>query len=118
MGGPCEWRGLAGSVNGPAAFPDGSNCEIVLHTPNVLLLFPALAKGKVAMDIEADVKDLRRQVGDLEGAIGALSGQVGQIVARLDTLNTQVWSLRDDLPLIVQSAVAGALPAAPKRRLD
>ncbi|MBX9925885.1 MAG: hypothetical protein K2Y05_05965 [Hyphomicrobiaceae bacterium] len=95
------------------------------------------------MDIEADVKDLRRQVVDLEGAISALSGQIGQIsadmrgicqptrerveaintsigqmVARLDTLNTQVWSLRDDLPLIVQSAVAGALPAAPKRRLD
>ena len=81
-------------------------------------IVPGIGKGKVAMDIEADVKDLRRQVGDLEGAIGALSGQVGQIVARLDTLNTQVWSLRDDLPLIVQSAVAGALPAAPKRRLD
>jgi predicted nucleic acid-binding Zn-ribbon protein len=83
------------------------------------------------MDVEAEIEELRRRVGDLEGAVNVLAGQmgrlhpeikglnertakrfdtiatsVGQMVSRLDTLNTQVWSLRDDLPGLIAAAVA------------
>ncbi len=82
------------------------------------------------MDVEHEIAELKRRVGDLEGAVNVLSGQmskvhpnlvaltdttgrrfdqldglIGRAVARLDTLNTQVWSLRDDLPNLVIQAM-------------
>lgn len=85
------------------------------------------------MDLEAEVLQLKRRVDDLEGAVNVLAGQVqatrpelialkaetmrrfdaadgqmGRIVQRLDTMNTQVWSLRDDLPILLRKALAEA----------
>lgn len=82
------------------------------------------------MDFENEINDLKRRVGDLEGAFGVLTGHLnhvhpdlvqlreltqrsfssmetamGRFAERLDTMNTQVWSLRDDLPDLVASAV-------------
>ncbi len=82
------------------------------------------------MDMKAEIDDLKRRVGDLEGAVNVLTGQFGKIhpeilaikreyaegferinkdtasvIARVDTLNTQVWSLRDDLPAMLREAV-------------
>ena len=82
------------------------------------------------MNIEHEINDLKRRVGDLEGAVNVLSGQLGKVhpdlmalsvatsgrfdrvegligraVDRLDTVNTQVWSLRDDLPHLVATAL-------------
>lgn len=82
------------------------------------------------MDVEAEIQDLKRRVGDLEGAVNVLAGQFGRVhpeviaqgeasarqlvgvtaaiermMERLDTVNTQVWSLRDELPDIVATAV-------------
>lgn len=82
------------------------------------------------MDIEHEINELRRRVGDLEGAVNVLSGQVGKVhpqlvtlsstsdrrfdqvqdlvgkvAARLDTVNTQIWSLRDDLPHMLATAL-------------
>ncbi len=81
------------------------------------------------MDIEAELKQLRRRVDDLEVVVNDLAGQVravhpelvalkseatrrfdvadgqmARIVHRLDNVNTQVWSLRDDLPLLIRRA--------------
>lgn len=75
------------------------------------------------MDLESEIKDLKRRVDDLEGAVSVLTGHVGRVhpdlvhlartttarfdkvedlmgkvAGRLDLLNTQVWSLRDELP--------------------
>ncbi len=86
------------------------------------------------MDIEGEIKDLKRRVGDLEGAVNVLSGQLGNVhpdlvafkdlsvkrfddidgamgrfIKRLDTMNTQVWSLRDDLPGLVGVVVLKSL---------
>ena len=82
------------------------------------------------MDIEREIKDLKRRVGDLEGAVNVLTGHVGGVqpdlhalreltsvgfdkvedtmsrfVKRLDTMNTQIWSLRDDFPDLVSAAL-------------
>jgi hypothetical protein len=82
------------------------------------------------MNIEQEITDLKRRVGDLEGAVNVLTGQVGKvhpdlmamgaaterrfdkvedlvgrIANRLDTLNTQLWSLRDDMPDLVATAI-------------
>lgn len=86
------------------------------------------------MDIEAEIHDLKRRVGDLEGAVNVLAGQIGRlhpdlttlrqqsasrfdgidrvmdgIVKRLDQVNLQVWSLRDDFPHLVGDAIRHAL---------
>jgi outer membrane murein-binding lipoprotein Lpp len=83
------------------------------------------------MDIEAELLQLKRRVDDLEGAINVLVGQVravhpellafkteaarrfdaadgqmNRVLQRLDTLNSQVWSLRDDLPSLLRQALA------------
>lgn len=83
------------------------------------------------MDVKAEIDDLKRRVGDLEGAVNVLSGRFGsvgpqlqdvkrlsnegfdrvgaaldRVVARLDTMNTQVWSLRDDLPSLIGPLLA------------
>lgn len=74
--------------------------------------------------------ELKRRVGDLEGAVNVLAGQlgsiqpelgklrhtsaerfdriedlVGKVVGRMDLLNTQIWSLRDDLPSMLVDAL-------------
>jgi outer membrane murein-binding lipoprotein Lpp len=82
------------------------------------------------MDIEAELLQLKRRVDDLEGAINVLAGQVravhpevvalksettrrfdaadgqmNRLLQRLDTMNSQVWSLRDDLPSLIRQAI-------------
>lgn len=83
------------------------------------------------MDIEAELLQLKRRVDDLEGAINVLTeqvravhpevlalkneairrfdaadGQMDRVLKRLDTVNAQVWSLRDDLPVLLRKALA------------
>jgi hypothetical protein len=82
------------------------------------------------MDFETEIKDLKRRVGDLEGAVNVLSTSssglqpelqalrgltvngfdkvedtMSRFVKRLDTMNTQIWSLRDDFPDLVGAAL-------------
>ena len=82
------------------------------------------------MDIEFEIRDLKRRVGDLEGAVNVLASrmqaarpelealrshcngrfdnidaQISKVVQHLDTLNTQTWSLRDDLPEMIAAAL-------------
>ena len=88
------------------------------------------------MNIEREIDDLKRRVGDLEGAVNVLTGRlvkvhpelmalsrttssrfdgvealISRAVDRLDTVNTQVWSLRDDLPHLVAAALREAREA-------
>lgn len=83
------------------------------------------------MDVESEIQELRRRVGALEGAVSVLTGQMREVhpelvrlrrdnteqlgrlethmsgmLNRLDTMNAQVWSLRDDLPDMIGRAVA------------
>ena len=85
------------------------------------------------MDIEHEITALKRRVGDLEGAVNVLTGQignvhpdlvalstvatsrfdkvedlVGKVFGRMDLMNTQIWSLRDDMPELVAAALAKA----------
>lgn len=86
------------------------------------------------MNMEAEILDLKRRVGDLEGALSVLTGQLRTVhpelmafkmdagdrfermtgaltglERRLAGVEVQVWSLRDDLPAIVRSAVKEGL---------
>lgn len=90
------------------------------------------------MDVEREILELKRRVGDLEAAVNVLSDRIGtlgpdlkelgataqarfdtldgmvlRIVTRLDTMNTQVWSLRDDMPILIADALQKA-----RRSLD
>ncbi len=78
------------------------------------------------MDVESEIRELKRRVGDLEGAVNVLAGQFGKVhpevislsksaemrfdkveelmvkvSGRLDLMNTQLWGLRDDLPVLI-----------------
>ena len=91
------------------------------------------------MDFKAEIDDLKRRVGDLEGAVNVLAGQFSKVypellvlkqetadgfqrmgaatesvIARADTLNTQIWRLRDDLPGMICEAIARS-PSRPER---
>jgi hypothetical protein len=82
------------------------------------------------MDVETELKHLKQRVDDLEGVVNTLAGQfravhpelialkaetsrrfdaadglMARIVSRLDTVNSQVWSLRDDLPMLFRRAL-------------
>lgn len=94
------------------------------------------------MDIENEIRLLKRRVDDLEGAVNVLSGHLGSIgpeVAdlksvsverfdtvdetmrrlsqRLDTMNTQIWSLRDDLPALLGEALSGRSGSKPSSKI-
>jgi hypothetical protein len=87
------------------------------------------------MDLEAELKHLKQRMDDLEGIVNTLAGQfraihpelvalktetsrrfdaadgaMARIVSRLDTVNTQVWSLRDDLPMLLRRAMQTRSP--------
>lgn len=82
------------------------------------------------MDVESEILELKRRVGDLEGAVSVLTGHVGKVhpdlvalstatakrfdsveelvgkvASRIDLLNNQLWSLRDDLPEMLATAL-------------
>lgn len=93
------------------------------------------------MDIEAEIRDLKKRVDDLEGAFNVLTGQlravsptlmslgnetrdrfdrvestlrgldaqVGSVGTRMNGLELQVWSLRDDLPALIGAAVRSGM---------
>jgi hypothetical protein len=90
------------------------------------------------MDLEAELKHLKQRMDDLEGIVNTLAGQfravypelvslknetsrrfdaadsaMARIVSRLDTVNTQVWSLRDDLPMLLRRAMQTRLSDEP-----
>lgn len=82
------------------------------------------------MNYEHEINDLKRRVGDLEGAVNVLSGHLGKVqpelsamsaansdrfdrieqligkaASQLELLNTQVWSIRDDLPELLSATL-------------
>lgn len=91
------------------------------------------------MDIESEIRDLKRRVGDLEITLGVLTGQLrmvkpgldalrgesqdrfdrtetalarldqhfGQLSSRMNGIEVQIWSLRDDLPEMLRAVLGG-----------
>ncbi len=75
------------------------------------------------MNVEAEIRDLKRRVDELEGSFGFLMEQVkgvhrdllgfqertearfDRIESKIDRVETDVRSLREDLPEIVSSAI-------------
>ena len=82
------------------------------------------------MNVDQEIHELKRRVGDLEGAMivpngqcvqvhsevtklkldasvrfDRLDGTLQRVFSRLDLMNTQVWSLRDDMPVFIASAL-------------
>ena len=90
----------------------------------------------MAMDVEAEIRDLKRRVGELEGSFGFPTGQVKDVHralltfqaetkhefknvnGRLDRVEKEVRDLRRDMPGIVGDAVRDSLrerPAKPRK---
>jgi hypothetical protein len=84
----------------------------------------------MTMNVEAEIRDLKRRVGELEGSFGFLTQQIkgvhkdlltfqgkteqefkeiraslGSMNGRFDRVETSVRTLREDLPAIVADAV-------------
>ena len=84
----------------------------------------------MAMNVEAEIRDLKRRVGEIEGSFGFLTQQIkgvhkdlltfqakteqrfdaidvrfDKVDSRLDRLDTGIRKLRDDMPGIVGDAV-------------
>ena len=89
---------------------------------------------RMALDVEAEIRDLKRRVSEIEGSFGFLTQQIrgvhkdlldfeakteqrfekvdsrfDKIDGRLDRVESGVRRLRDDMPGIVGDAVRGAL---------
>ncbi|MEQ1697669.1 MAG: hypothetical protein ABL901_17680 [Hyphomicrobiaceae bacterium] len=92
----------------------------------------------MGMDVEAEIGDLKRRICDLEETVNGMTKDLAcvgpelvalrdamlkrfdlnmatmdRLVNRLDFMNTQVWSLRDDMPTLMADALA-----ATRKRLD
>lgn len=97
------------------------------------------------MDIESEIRNLKKRVDDLEGAFSVLTGQlrtvapgladlsketrshfdrldttlrgldiqISTVGARMNGLELQVWSLRDDLPALLGAAVGRTIKGPP-----
>lgn len=86
------------------------------------------------MNFKDEIEDLKRRVADLEGAVDVLAGKfnsvhpeivslkaatehrfaglqtgLGRLAKKLDDMNTQVWSLRDDFPELISDALKAAM---------
>jgi predicted RNase H-like nuclease (RuvC/YqgF family) len=95
----------------------------------------------MSMNVEAEIRDLKRRVSELEGSFGFLTRQVqtvhkdllafeaktedklkehdkrfDKIEGELDYLRRDVRGLRSDLPKIVGDAVRGANAEQPRRK--
>jgi hypothetical protein len=87
----------------------------------------------MSMNIEAEIRDLKRRVSEIEGSFGFLTQQIksvhkdlltfqarteqrfGHVNGRIDKVESQVRGLRADLPKIVGSAVRDALGGKPRK---
>jgi predicted nucleic acid-binding Zn-ribbon protein len=88
----------------------------------------------MAMNVEAEIRDLKRRVGELEGSFGFLTRQVQTVHKdllafeaktedklkehdkRFDKIERDIQGLRDDLPKIVVDAVREVNAANPRRK--
>lgn len=129
----CTARNRLGAESTAAS--GGVDLPVALHRKFVHLMFSLMVQHEGArMDVESEIMDLKRRVGDLEGAVNVLTGQVakvdphlialatkqegrfdkiedlvGRLNGRLDLLNTQLWSLRDDLPDLLRDGIKKGL---------
>jgi uncharacterized protein YlxW (UPF0749 family) len=68
------------------------------------------------MDVARELQDLQRLVRELQTSVTVLTETSARFQSemaatadgtrkRLDTLNTQVWALRDDMPVLLSEAM-------------
>jgi predicted nucleic acid-binding Zn-ribbon protein len=88
----------------------------------------------MSMNVEAEIRDLKRRVSELEGSFGFLTRQVQTVHKdllafeaktedklkehdkRFDKIERDIRGLRDDMPKIVGDAVREANVAKPPRK--
>jgi predicted nucleic acid-binding Zn-ribbon protein len=88
----------------------------------------------MSMNVEAEIRDLKRRVSELEGSFGFLTRQVQTVHKdllafeaktedklkehdkRFDKIERDIRGLREDMPKIVGDAVRGANAEKPRRK--
>jgi hypothetical protein len=107
---------------------------ILLQRPNLAINHKLCYESVMSMNVEAEIRDLKRRVSDIEASFGFLTQQVGgmhkdlltfqasadqkfhQIDSRLNLLDQGLSGLRTHLPKIISDAVSDSLTRKLRRK--
>ncbi len=109
-------------------------CGVLLQGLNLAVNCKLCYNSLMSINVEAEIRDLKRRVSDIEASFGFLTQQVGgmhkdlltfqanaeqkfhHIDGRLDLLDQGLTGLRAHLPKIVSDAVRDSLASKPRRK--
>jgi len=93
-----------------------------------------MERGDMSMNVEAEIRDLKRRVSEIEGSFGFLTQQIksvhkdllafqtkteqrfDQVDGKIEQLDRGLRSLRTDMPKIVGSAMREVLGTKPRKK--
>jgi hypothetical protein len=109
-------------------------CSVLLQGRNLAMSAKLCYESVMSMNVQAEIRDLKRRVNDIEASFGFLTQQVTgmhkdllnfqasadqkffQIDSRLDSLDQGLSGLRNHLPKIVGDAIRDSLSGKPRRK--
>jgi hypothetical protein len=109
-------------------------CSVLLQGLNLAINRKLCYESAMSMNVEAEIRDLKRRVSDIEASFGFLTQQVGgvhkdlltfqanaeqkfhHIDSRLDLLDQGLSGLHTHLPKIVSDAIRDSLTKKPRRQ--
>jgi hypothetical protein len=109
-------------------------CGVLLQDLNLAMSAKLCYESVMSMNVQSEIRDLKRRVSDIEASFGFLTQQVTgmhkdlltfqesadqkffQIGSRLDSLDQGLSGLRNHLPKIVSEAMRDSLTGKPRRK--
>jgi hypothetical protein len=109
-------------------------CGVLLQGFNLAMSGRLCYESVMSMNVQAEIRDLKRRVSDIEASFGFLTQQVTgmhkdlltfqasadqkffHMDGRLDSLDQGLSGLRDHLPKIVSDAMRDSISGKPRRK--